>query len=177
MTIHRRTVVAARYSCTAVAVSATVLALLAGPAVAGPRGRVAVQPHQIFGGSVNDTTSDATIAMGCFGPSRPGQTGHPLRGQHLAVFIPEALTSPAFGDTGRRGHRIVARIVTDAGRSAPVATFTRFTRSGAVYTASRSLPTSVRLPCAGTGTVVFTPVPHGTGAKSATVAVNFTGQP
>jgi hypothetical protein len=173
---HCRIAEAARCLGSALAASATILALLAAPAAAGPP-QVAVQPHQVYGGSVNDTTSQATITMGCFGPTRPRQTGHPLGGQHLAIFIPEALTSSAFGDTGRRGHRIVARIVTNAGTSPPVATFTRFTRTGALYTASSSLPTSVRLPCTGAGTVVFSPAPHSNDAKVATVAVTFRGQP
>jgi hypothetical protein len=71
----------------------------------------------------------------------------------------------------------VALVVSDAGSSPHVATFTRFTKTGAVYTATASLPTSVRLPYSGTGTVVFSPVPHANGARPATVALTFNGQP
>jgi len=136
-----------------------------------------VQPHQRFGGTVNHATASATIAMACFGPTRPGQTGHPMAGQHLGIFIPEVLMNPRFGDTGAHARTIVARIVTTAARPIQVAVFTRFIRTGALYSATKPLSTAIALPCGASGTVVFTPMPDGAGAQPATVAVTFNGQP
>lgn len=146
-----------------------------GPAMAGVA--LHVQPHQQFGGTVNHATANATIAMACFGPTRPGQTGHPMAGQHLGIFIPEVLMNPHFGNTGARGRAITARIITAAGRPVQVAVFTEFIRTGALYSATKPLSTRVTLPCGASGTVVFTPVPDGAGAQPATVAVTFNGQP
>jgi hypothetical protein len=149
--------------------------VLSGQAMAGVA--LHVQPHQRFGGTVNDATGNATIAMACFGPTHPGQTGHPMAGQHLGIFIPEVLMSPAFGNTGAHARAVVARIVTASDRPIQVAVFTRFTRTGALYSATKRLSTTITLPCATSGTVVFTPVPGGAGAQPATVTVAFTGQP
>ena len=74
----------------------------AGPAQAGPVG-----PKQYFTGVINgkdgNTTIPITIKMACAGPGRPGQTGHPLAGQTLAVhqlFPPVRTTSGSLGSTG-----------------------------------------------------------------------------
>ncbi|MGH3781302.1 MAG: hypothetical protein ACRDRO_11935 [Pseudonocardiaceae bacterium] len=40
-----------------------------------------IGPNQYFYGEVNDQAGHATIRMACFGPTHPGQTGHPLAGQ------------------------------------------------------------------------------------------------
>jgi hypothetical protein len=48
-----------------------------------------VVPKQYFTGVINgkdgNTTTPITIRMACAGPIRPGQTGHPVAGQTLAV--------------------------------------------------------------------------------------------
>jgi hypothetical protein len=85
--------------------------------------------------------------------------------------------NPDFGDTGAHAHTVVARIVTAGRRPIQLAVFTRFTRTGAVYRATKPLSTAITLPCATSGTVVYTPVPGGAGAQPATVAVAFNGQP
>ncbi len=61
-----------------------------------------IGPNQVFGALVNGSTgypSPATIRMACFGPIRPGQTGHPLPGQTVEVFQPEVIVGH-FGYTG-----------------------------------------------------------------------------
>jgi hypothetical protein len=63
--------------------------------------------------------------MACFGPTRPGRTGHPLAGQQLTVFIPEVLILPSPGNTGARGRGIVARLDTGHGHTVRLARFTR----------------------------------------------------
>ena len=64
-----------------------------------------VGPHQYFTGVINgthgNTETPIPIHMACFGPLRPGETGHPMRGQTLAVhqlFPPAGTTT--LGETG-----------------------------------------------------------------------------
>jgi hypothetical protein len=156
----------------------TVLAFaLAGmPAQAGTVG-----PKQYFTGVINgkdgNTTTPITIEMACAGPYRPGQTGHPVAGQTLAVhqLFPPAATVGSLGQTGSDseiGVFFSAPPPATAGIGAAAGTpvFTR-------YDQSQPLPTSLVLPCAGTGTVWFTPIPVVPPSQSATVPVQYAGQP
>jgi hypothetical protein len=124
-----------------------------------------VVPGVEFGALVNGSSSNATIRMGCFGAVRPGQTGPPMTGQTVGVFRPEALQVQGF--TGVSADEIVAYFTEDP--SVPIVLH-RFGRPAAV-------PTSLRLPCGGSGSVVFSPVPTSPTARSATVPVNYVGQP
>jgi hypothetical protein len=91
--------------------------------------------------------------------------GHPTSGQTLEVVLAEVLATA--GNTGSHGSAIVAHF-TDA-RSSSI----RFSD----YGITQPIPTSLLLPCGGSGTVMFVPAPSSTGAKSFTVTVNFVGQP
>jgi hypothetical protein len=146
--------------------------LQAGPAQAGPVG-----PKQYFTGVINgkpgNTTTPITIKMACAGPIRPGQTGHPLPGQTLAVH---QLFPPAPGSLGYTGDDSKIGVFFNAPPPAvaqPGATTPVFTR----YDRPRPLPTSLTLPCAGTSTVFFTPIPVVPPSRSATVPVRYMGQP
>jgi hypothetical protein len=130
-----------------------------------------------FGGTVNATTDHATIRMACFGPERPGRTGHPLAGQTVGVFVPEAMTRPTFGRTGRPARAIAVTIVTARGSVGPVVRFRRLVLTRPVISASRHLPTWPTLPCSGPATVVFTPVPATGDTRPATVDVTLAAQP
>ena len=129
------------------AVAVLAVGLQAGPAQAG-----SVGPKQYFTGVINgkdgNTTNPITIKMAC---TAGAQTGHPRAGQTLAVhqlFPPAA--GPRAGATSR--------------------TFTR-------YDSPRSLPTSLTLPCAGTGKVWFSPIPVVPPSRSAVVPVRFVSKP
>ena len=90
---------------TATATAALTLSVPAGAAVP-PQGKIG--PNQVFAGSVNGQTGFATpvvVRMACFGPIRPGQTGHPLAGQTLEVFRPEVIAART-GFTGPNGTSI-----------------------------------------------------------------------
>jgi hypothetical protein len=121
-----------------------------------------IRPHQHFGGLVNGRRANAVVRMACFGPIRPGQTGHPMAGQALSV-----IEGPYGGFTGSLGNTVVARFREDPSIS------TTFTH----YNAPEPIPTSLNLPCAGSGLVVFSPEPGSPTATAATVAVNYVGQP
>ena len=135
-----------------------VIVAFAGVATAG----FPIMPHQQFGGLVNGNRANATVRMACFGPIRPGQTGHPMANQSL-----EVIQGPYGGYTGSLGKSVVARFREDPSVGV------QFTHYGVV----QPIPTSLDLPCGGQGLVVFSPEPSSPTAKAATVTVNYVGQP
>ncbi len=149
---------------------------LPGAALAHPH-TVTLPTRATFGGTVNGATTHATIRMACFGPDRPGRTGHPVGKQTVGVFIPEVVQSRTFGTTGDPARAVAVSIVVGGHRVGPFQWFHRLTLTRPVTSATGTLPTDLTLPCTGTGTAVFTPVPSTPGAKPATVDVRFAGQP
>ena len=149
------------------------IALAAAPAAAQPPFGGPIGPNQVFGGLVNGSTGDptpATIRMGCFGPVRPGQTGHPLAGQTVEVFRPEVIMGH-FGFTGSAANSIEALF----GPPPPAPA-----SPGVVlhsYGVAMAIPTSLTLPCFGDGQVSFVPLPNSPTARTAVVPVRFVGQP
>lgn len=138
-----------------------------------PQGNVG--PNQYFGGLVNGdngATTPAPIQMACFGPVRPGQKGHPMAGQTVEVFRPEVIVVHHSGYTGKNANRIVASFGPSPSAT-PVANTVIFTR----YGVEEPIPTTVLLPCAGTGAVSFTPLPASRASHAATVPVSYIGQP
>jgi hypothetical protein len=151
-------------------------------ALALPAGAVGVVgPKQYFTGVINgqdgNTTTPMTIRMACFGPLRPGQTGHPMGGQTLAVhqLFPPSPVAGSLGYTGKDRHiGVFFGAPPPVASSAPTAVVALvFTR----YDKSKPLPTSLTLPCGGTGTVWFSPTPVVPPSRSASVPVDFVGQP
>jgi hypothetical protein len=159
------------------AVSIVVVATANAAAVVPPQGKVG--PHQIFGGLVNGQRgigSPAPIRMACFGAVRPGETGHPMSGQTVEVFRPEAIVGH-FGYTGSSATHIVAffgPLPPTPVVVPPTASTVTFTK----YAVKKPIPTSLRLPCAGTGSVTFVPLPQSPpSSRDATVPVRYQGQP
>ena len=158
-------------------VAATSLVVVSAGAAVPPQGKVG--PHQVFGGLVNGKNgvpAPAVIRMACFGPVRPGQTGHPMAGQTVEVFRPEAIVGH-FGNTGAHATSIVAFFGPPPPTSAPPtpsASTVTFYRYGVV----KPIPTALVLPCGGTGTVSFVPLPQSPPtSRDATVRVSYVGQP
>ncbi len=140
-----------------------------------------VGPNQFFTGVVNGVSGNTivpiTIRMACFGPVRPGQTGHPMAGQTLAVheLFPPSTSGGSLGATGNDkeiGVFFGTPPPATPGAVAPAGA-TIFTR----YDSPKPLPTSLLLPCGGTGTVWFTPIPVIPPSRSQAVSVQFVGQP
>lgn len=127
--------------------------------------RTAIGPGQHFVGLVNKHTSNAIILMACVTPD-PSGTGHPLGGQTIAVK-PASTTAGTTGYTGTRGRSIVAAFVLPAAASTTNTSLT-FTQYG-----SQAIPTSLVLPCSGSGLVVFSPEPMSKTAHSMSVPVTF----
>lgn len=146
------------------AVAVIAVGLQAGPAQAG-----SVGPKQYFTGVINGTDGNTTtpipIRMACAGTS---QTGHPRPGQTLAVH---QLFPPVSGSLGYTGNdsKIGAFFAAPPGAARAGATSRIFTR----YDSPKSLPTSLTLPCSGTGKVWFTPIPVVPPSRSAVVPVRF----
>ena len=138
----------------------------------GGPGTGPIRPHQAFFGLINGSdgiNGRVTINMACFGPVRPGQTGHPMSGQSVGVGQPEVIEG-TFGNTGSSGRSIGAFF----GAPPPTAssgsvTFHRYE--------TRKMPTSLVLPCSGSGTVTFVALPMSPSERSFGVPVNFAGQP
>jgi hypothetical protein len=142
----------------ALGVSAT-----AGHAVTDP---LPIGPDITFAGVVNGVEANGVIQVVCPGPITPGETGHPVSGQHLEVVTAPA-TSTVSGFTGTKADSIDAYILTPAGTATgPAIVFNAF------YV-EESIPTSLNLPCYGTGSVIFVPEPTSPTARTATVAVTF----
>jgi len=154
------------------AVAVIAVGLQAGPAQAG-----SVGPKQYFTGVINgkdgNTTTPITIRMACAGPIRPGQTGHPVAGQTLAVHQLFPPASGSLGYTGNDSRIGVSFAAPPSAAAQPGVTAPLFTR----HDRPQPLPTSLTLPCAGTGTVWFTPIPVVPPSRAATVPVRFVGQP
>ncbi len=115
---------------------------------------------------MNGHSANAVIVMVCTPPLDPTQTGHPLSGQTIRVSPPPT-TALSTGDTGSRGHSVVASIVFPAATSAGTTALT-FTHYG-----SQQIPTTDTLPCSGSGKVVFAPEPTSKTAESYSVSVTF----
>ncbi len=157
------------------------LMILAGSVMALPAGAtVKVGPNQFFTGVINghdgNTATPIAIRMACFGPVTPGETGHPMAGQTLAVhrLFPPTVTAGPLGFTGNDAEIgvffNVPPPVTPGGAATTAVIFKR-------YDVSKRLPTALTLPCGGTGTVYFTPIPVIPPSRTATVPVEFVGQP
>lgn len=128
-----------------------------------------IGPNQAFFGEVNDQATNATIRMACFGPVHPGQTGHPMEGQTVKALPVANPTPQVVGFTGSAAHQLNVSFAISSTAASPVVL-----RSWAV---SEKIPTTLLLPCYGTGTVTFNPYPTSPTARAGTVQVTFVGQP
>lgn len=146
-----------------------------GPAVSASGAPVA--PKQFFTAAVNGSTGErhrVVVNVACFGAIHPGQTGHPMAGQSVAVhrvFTGTAGTT-ALGYTGNRATSIGVFFGAPPPGAAPAPTYINLLRYG-----TKGIPTSLLLPCAGTGQATFVPLPLDPSEHSIAVPVSFVGQP
>lgn len=154
----------ARLSALAAVATATACVLAAAPAalaVAGPL-PTPILPNQFFTGLVNGQNTLAHILVAC-----DGSTGHPVAGQTFSARQVSAPTDASDGFTGTAAKTVDAAVSGDAA-TVPVQLRT--------YGELAPIPTSLILPCAGTGTVVFTPDPGSPTAVSSVVKVAFVSE-
>jgi hypothetical protein len=128
-----------------------------------------VRPHQLFMGLVNGKpgiVDPVVIRVVCPGPAQPGQTGHPVRGQTVAV-IPTATVN---GHDGYTGHdHMVGAFWGPLPPSATGSTFVPLR----YYGVARRIPVTAELPCSGTGRVTFIPLPLDPTSRSTYVPVVY----
>jgi hypothetical protein len=158
--------------------AAIVLVAASAGAAIPPQGKVG--PNQYFGGLVNgknDLAAPVLIRMACFGAVRPGQRGHPMAGQTVEVLRPEVIVVHHSGFTGKNANRIVAFFGPPPPTAVPP-TPSASTVTFRKYGVNKAIPTSLLLPCSGTGTVYFVPLPMSPPkSHPATVRVSYVGQP
>jgi hypothetical protein len=150
-------------------VALPVLAVVALAAVAAPAGAAVIDPlpispDQSFAGFVNDVRTNTTIVADCAGVAR---TGHPGGGQTVSAQ-PETPVSTDLGFTGSAGRSLNVSLVLSTSAATPISIGTL---SG--YFIKLAIPTSITIPCGGTGEMVFAPSPTSPTARSAKVAVTI----
>jgi hypothetical protein len=126
-----------------------------------------VAPQQYYYGEVFGTASNANpdvILVNCAGPAT---TGHPASGQSVAahqIFPPVPTTA---GYTGTSANEIAADLAWPTATGTPV-------HVGEIlfYDTTVSIPTSITVPCSGSGVAIFTPSPD-TGGTPSYVNVTF----
>ena len=160
-----------RYAALAVAACA-MAAVAATPAIAHAQDPIPIRPGQYFSGFINGhPPGQAIIWTACFGPTTPGETGHPLANQTIEVEPANIAGSAVdLGYTGTVGNSIVATL---GPSSTSVNVLAKFT----AYFVVQHIPTTITVPCAGSGVVSFTPVPGSPSAFSANLSVTFEPQP
>jgi hypothetical protein len=150
----------------AVLVVAIVLAASISTSVFAQSASNAIRPNEVFAGMVNGQLSNAVIYVVCPGPARLGQLGHPISGQTLGTESPPP-SAALTGNTGSRGRFIRALLVSPVPTSSTTSTVV-FSKYG-----TEPIPTTLDLPCSGTGSVIFVPQPTSKTAHSATVEVTY----
>ena len=123
-----------------------------------------IGPNQYFLGEVNGTSVNAVILVACPGPVISGQTGHPVSGQSVDVLPAPSPTATGVGYTGVAGGSVRVAFSNTATADSVVLT---------QYAVKAAIPTTLLLPCSGTGTVAFVPAPTSSTARSAFLKVTY----
>ena len=124
---------------------------------------VPIEPNQYFTGLVNGhPPGAATIDVVCPAGST---TGHPVADQPVEVELAASAGTTDTGYTGSAGKSINATL-TPGTTTALIASFTS-------YYVPKNIPTTIVVPCSGSGTVTFAPAPTSSTAKSAVLPVTF----
>jgi len=133
-----------------------------GTAAAGAAGQT-IGPKQHYLGYVNGKRANAVIRVVCPGPAGAKRTGPPAGNQPVRVVRVRS----GGGYTGAIGRKVWAEFAND---TVHVVGFSR-------YGVTHPIPTTLRLPCQGTGTARFTPcfgtLPCSSTAKDDVVRVTF----
>jgi hypothetical protein len=124
---------------------------------------VPIGNNQYFSGYVNGhPPGAAVIRVAC---AVGAKTGHPLGDQPVEVKPVAASSAAEVGFTGSKGDKITASLA-PATAATIIASFTS-------YYVNKDIPTSISVPCSGTGTMLFVPSPTSKTAKTAKLTVTF----
>jgi hypothetical protein len=163
-----------------IAMTVPLVVLVAAAAALAPASAVAsaqtrIGPQQFFRATVNGASGaqgPVVIGVGCVGPVHPGETGHPLPDQMVGVQQMYPPSTIPLGYTGDRGTSIGAFFGAPPPGAVSGASYVRFTSYGV-----RGIPTTMVVPCSGTGQVTFVPLPLDPSARTTAVPVRFVPQP
>jgi hypothetical protein len=147
--------------------TATLSMAVGGAALAAPvrpvQDPVPIGHNQDFSGYVNGHPPGAVvIRVAC---AVGATTGHPLGDQPVEVKPVAASSAADVGFTGSKGDKITASL-SPATAATIIASFTS-------YYVKKDIPTSINVPCSGTGTMLFVPSPTSKTAKTAKLTVTF----
>lgn len=152
------------------------LAAAAAPAAQADQAAIIpVGPNYYFTATVNGGPSptaaaEPVIKVACPGPITPGETGHPLSGQTVeanAIFPPYSGDFSQLGFTGSAANEI------DAIFTAPTAATANPPIVIKAFDLAYPIPTTLNLPCGGSGVVSFVPIPTSPTARGVAVNVLF----
>jgi hypothetical protein len=124
-----------------------------------------IGPNQYFVALVNGKAADAVITVACPFPPTPGELGTPTSGQYVEVEPEAAGTAGPFGYTGSAADSIGAVFSPASATTSSVLIHSYFVHV--------PIPTTLKLPCSGSGVVSFNPLPGSATAHSATVSVTY----
>jgi hypothetical protein len=144
---------------------AALLALASTIAAASPALAIQVKPGQFFTGYVFGTNKQSVIEVACLGPGGVGR--HPLGGQTVEVVM-SPVPDTTVGYTGGLATEINAALSYASGPgvvTVPIATFTQ-------YSVKLPIPTSIQLPCSGSGVMSLRPYPLDSG-RPVDITVTF----
>jgi hypothetical protein len=151
----------------AVALLAPIAVLAGAPSSAAAQDPIPVGPNMYFTAQVNSASANAVIKVLCPGPVTGTSMGHPISGQTVEVFRVLPPTTGTVGYTGSAAHQI------DALFSAPSSATVNPPIVLSSFFAPVAIPTSLLLPCGGSGTVSFVPIPTSSSAVGVAVKVTF----
>ena len=142
-------------------------AVAAPPAAATPvQDPIPIGPNMYFIALVNGHTSPTPITVVCPGPISSNSTGHPISGQTLEVRAVLPVTTTV-GYTGSAAHSIDAIFTSPTGAvTNPPVVLTSFF-------APVPIPTTLNLPCSGSGVISFVPIPTSPTARGVAFSVTY----
>jgi hypothetical protein len=141
----------------------------AGDAAAASPAVTLIGPDQFFTAQVNGVTDGAAIRVLCAGPVSPSSTGHPIAGQTVSVSpVVDPTSKTGVGYTGASASRVVASFGTASSSNQAVVI--------TAYDVAEPIPTSLNLPCGGTGEVGFVPNPTSSTAITALLPVTYVNE-
>ena len=164
----RRTISRGLIAALACGSTAAVLSIaVGGAALAAPvrpaQDPVPIRPNQTFSGYVNGhPPGAAVIKVAC---AVGAKTGHPLGDQPVEVKPVASSSTSDNGFTGSKGDKITASLAPTSATTI-IASFTS-------YYVPKNIPTTITVPCSGTGTMLFVPSPTSKTAKTAKLTVTF----
>jgi hypothetical protein len=137
-------------------------------AASGPvQDPIPVGPNMFFTALVNGKSANAVVTVVCPGPVTGTSTGHPISGQTLEVLTVLPPVTTTVGYTGSAAHSI------DAIFSAPPSASVNPPVVLTSFFAPVPIPTTLNLPCSGSGVVSFVPIPTSPTARGVAVTVTF----